>query len=233
MTNKFREKFFFVVLSNMTTIIILGAVPFIIYDNPIMEEYRQTLSTLWVSFKQVFILLIIVLLVVIVIYNILLKKRTQIHESEKLKDINTEHLQMMIQIQQDQKQRIKEATEIAVAHYVQHILCSYVREEDIQLLIENIKNWTDVKGFQPSPIATDGRLSTLDIRHISWNIGKRMGWNGNQCAVFAKLCFPIEMKELEVETIRRNLRQKRSCIIELDIPEKGSFTFHTIDTSQL
>ena len=230
MTNKFRENFFFVVLSNMATIIILGTIPFIFYDNPIMENYRQALITLWDSYKQVFILLMIVLLGVIVKYNVSLSRRAKIQNTVKLNDINTEHLQKMIQIQQDQKQKIKEATEMAVTHYVQQTLCPYVREDGIELFIGNIKNWTAVKDFRLSPIATDGRLTTLDIRHLCWNIGKRMEWKGNQCAVFAKLCFPIEMKELEVETIRRNLRQIGTCIIGLDVPEKGSFVFHTIDT---
>lgn len=232
MTNKFRENFFFVVLSNMATIIIFVALQFF-YDNSFMENNRQVLISLWDSYKQVFILLMIALLGVIVKYNASLNKRAKIQNTEKLNDIHTEHLQKMIQIQQDQKQRIKKATELAVTHYVQQTLCPYVREDGIELFIENIKKWTDVKGYQLSPIATDSRLSTLDIRHLCWNIGKRIGWNGNQCAVFAKLCFPIEMKELEVETIRRNLRQKGTCIIELDVPEKGSFVFHTIDTPKL
>ena len=75
------------------------------------------------------------------------------------------------------------------------------------------------------PVTTDGRLTTLDLRHLAWNIGERFNWKGIKRALFIKLVFPIEMRELEVETIRRNLRQNGNCIIELDIPEKGFFEF--------
>ena len=70
----------------------------------------------------------------------------------------------------------------------------------------------------------------LDLRHLAWNIGKRLDWNGNQCATFIKICFHLEMKDLEIETIRRNLRQKGSCIIERDVPENDSYEFHSVIT---
>ena len=55
---------------------------------------------------------------------------------------------------------------------------------------------------------------------------ERCGWKGEQRARFIKLSFPSELKDVEVETIRRNLRQKGTCKIEIDVPENGSFAFH-------
>ena len=75
------------------------------------------------------------------------------------------------------------------------------------------------------PVTTDGRLTTLDLRHFAWNIGERFNWKGVKRAMFVKLVFPVEMRDLEVETIRRNLRQNGNCIIDLDIPEKGLYEF--------
>jgi hypothetical protein len=41
------------------------------------------------------------------------------------------------------------------------------------------------------------------------------------------------MKDLEIETIRRNLRQKGTARILLDVPEKDSFEFHYPDKAIL
>ena len=36
----------------------------------------------------------------------------------------------------------------------------------------------------------------------------------------------FEYCEVDIETIRRNLRKKGKCIIEIDIPDENSFAFH-------
>ena len=45
-------------------------------------------------------------------------------------------------------------------------------------------------------------------------------------ATFIKLCFPKELNDVEIESIRRSLRQKGKCKIEIDIPDKDSYEFH-------
>ena len=112
-----------------------------------------------------------------------------------------------------------------VSDYVQLVMSPYLKESDVNMLINNINLWLESEDNILIPVTTDGRLTTLDLRHLAWNIGERFNWKGIKRALFIKLVFPIEMRELEVETIRRNLRQNGNCIIELDIPEKGFFEF--------
>ena len=112
-----------------------------------------------------------------------------------------------------------------VSDYVQLVMSPYLKESDVNMLINNINLWLESEDNILIPVTTGGRLTTLDLRHLAWNIGERFNWKGIKRALFIKLVFPIEMRELEVETIRRNLRQNGNCIIELDIPEKGFFEF--------
>ena len=112
-----------------------------------------------------------------------------------------------------------------VSEYVQLVMSPYLKESEVNQLINNINLWLDSEDRILIPVTTDGRLTTLDLRHFAWNIGERFNWKGIKRALFVKLVFPVEMRELEVETIRRNLRQNGNCIIELDIPEKGLYEF--------
>ena len=112
-----------------------------------------------------------------------------------------------------------------VIDYVELTMAPYMKTDELHTLCDNIKNWDVSKEFAPSPTITNGQLSTLDLRHLAWNIGERFKWNGEERAIFIKRTFPYEFRNLEIKSIRRNLRQQGSCTIPLDIPEKGNYKF--------
>lgn len=114
----------------------------------------------------------------------------------------------------------------AIRQYIEITLSPYMKDAALTLLYNNVYLWYHSKKASLVPVCTDGTLSTLDLRHLVWNIGERCGWKGEQRARFIKLSFPSELKDVEVETIRRNLRQKGTCKIKIDVPENGSFAFH-------
>ena len=65
--------------------------------------------------------------------------------------------------------------------------------------------------------------------YFVWNIGERLGWSGVKRAEFAKYCFPVAMKDLEVETIRRTVKQspENQFTIKIDEPDsKDDYRFH-------
>ena len=134
--------------------------------------------------------------------------------------------QEILKTKEKEREEIIQETKKAIRDYLRISLCPYIQENEMGKLIQNIDKWDNTKGYILLPVITDGRLSTLDLRHMIWNVGKRLGWNGNKCATFIKVCFPIELKDLEIETIRRNLRQRGNCIIDIDIPECGDYKFH-------
>ena len=133
-----------------------------------------------------------------------------------------------------QQQIIKRRQQVmeCVIDYVELTMAPYMNTDELHTLCDNIKNWDVSKEFDLSPTITNGQLSTLDLRHLAWNIGERFKWNGEERATFIKRIFPYEFRDLEIKSIRRNLRQQGSCTIPLDIPEKGNYKFH-ISSEQL
>lgn len=127
---------------------------------------------------------------------------------------------------QAEKVDLDKAVLSAIWRYIEITLSPYMKDAALTLLFNNVCLWYHSKEGTLTPVCTDGTLSTLDLRHLVWNIGERCGWKGDQRARFIKQSFPSELKDVEVETIRRNLRQKGTCKIKIDVPENGSFAFH-------
>ena len=127
---------------------------------------------------------------------------------------------------QTEKEDMDKAMLSAIQQYIEITLSPYMKDAALTLLYNNVYLWYHSKKATLVPVCTDGTLSTLDLRHLVWNIGERCGWKGEHRARFIKLSFPSELKDVEVETIRRNLRQKGTCKIKIDVPENGSFAFH-------
>lgn len=148
---------------------------------------------------------------------------TEEPEKNKTEVIRERHQQQLIQ----RKRQIM----TCVLDYVELTLAPYMKTSDLHVFCNNIKNWETSKDIEPSPSITNGQLSTLDLRHLAWNIGERFKWNGEQRAIFIKRSFPNEFRDLEIKSIRQNLRQHGTCIIPIDIPDKGCFKFHTPSAS--
>ena len=127
---------------------------------------------------------------------------------------------------QTEKEDMNKAMLSAIQQYIEITLSPYMKDAALTLLYNNVYLWYHSKKATLVPVCTDGTLSTLDLRHLVWNIGERCGWKGEHRARFIKQSFPSELKDVEVETIRRNLRQKGTCKIKIDVPENGSFAFH-------
>ena len=107
----------------------------------------------------------------------------------------------------------------AVLVYVEKTMAPFMKSEDIEILCSNIRIWQACSQETLSPTVTNGRLTTLDLRHLAWNIGERFKWTGEQRAMFIKQSFPYEFRDSDLPTIRRNLRQQGNCQIKLDVPK--------------
>ena len=113
-----------------------------------------------------------------------------------------------------------------VKDYIFAVMAPYMSKPDIITLCSDIEAWLTSKDAQLSPVVTNGQLTTLDLRHLAWNIGERFKWTGEQRAVFIKNVFPHELRDSDISTIRRNLRQQGNCTIKIDKPESGGYLFH-------
>ncbi len=233
MARKLRENIFVIVTTSIITILLL--IPLIILlsctigylSTGDMEYYSKVL---WSS---------LALLLALSIYLYVLLKLLKRREKRKLPanlidDKQTMDMYVAIRQQyQIDKENTENAIMDAIKEYLEITLSPYMKETSLTLLYNNVCRWHLDKNEKLSPVCTDGKLTTLDLRHLVWNIGERCGWRGEDRALFIKQCFPMELKEIEVETIRRNLRQKGTCRIDIDIPEKNSYLFHYPENNAL
>lgn len=214
------EKFFLIITTSLATMAI--TLPFTLFYLSIPRETNGVIYG---------VIIIEAILVSCIIAMILLRQRTEYKNRHpqipeipvpaefiyQYHDVRRKHYE------QEQLLNIKKFE--AVSEYVRLTLSPYMSEGDISIICNNIKLWIENENKELIPVSTDGRLASIDLRHFAWNIGERFNWKGQKRALFIKMLFPLELKDIEVSTIRRNLRQSGNCIIELDIPEKGDYRF--------
>lgn len=138
-----------------------------------------------------------------------------------MQHIRDRHLQEQIALRQQILNSIHD--------YLFHILPPYMKDEDIETLYQNVNLWQYSQETPLSPTLTNGKLSTLDLRHLAWNVGERLKWTGEKRALFIKQSFPNEFRDSDISSIRRNLRQQGDCIIKIDVPDKHNYQFHQFE----
>lgn len=233
MSNNNKEKIYFAAATNLITMVVVIFMPLLFGECELSHWYFSKLSFDKENAlsKWIMILLLLAMAIIVILFFRGLGKTdfdsSSVQGTNKTNSERIAERQRLIMLEQEKLAAKKMQ---AVKSYLIESLAPYVEEEELMILITNAQKWIKETGFVPEPITTNGKLTTLDLRHLAWNIGKRLDWNGNQCATFIKICFHLEMKDLEIETIRRNLRQKGSCIIELDVPENDSYEFHSVIT---
>lgn len=116
------------------------------------------------------------------------------------------------------KVKEQEETQDIALDYTRKIFAPYVSDEHIGLLCTNLKTYAHRLGSENlHPIKTSKELLTTDVSHFGWNI-----WNhfriSQQIDIvhFLKKVFPGILKDVEVETIKRHLKDdERKGIIKI------------------
>ena len=131
------------------------------------------------------------------------KKSNQPNEksdiSEKLEKIRAEQQQLNDQTEQDKKN-------IAIM-YTQNEFAVYCSDNDLDLLCKYVIRYAEKKSLQGiKPIIING-LSNLDFYHFGWNIWNHFKISKQiEVASFLKTVFPEILKDVEIETIKRHLK---------------------------
>ena len=217
MTTKFRDNSFIIAISSLMTLTFVAISATLFFAFHSSDE---------VIVARMMILDVLLLITLFGIYHFNSKDISEpLKEEETIPTITSLSYHEIRKRYREKTDELNEKRLNVVSEYVQLVMSPYLKVSEVNQLINNINLWLDSEDRILIPVTTDGRLTTLDLRHFAWNIGERFNWKGIKRALFVKLVFPVEMRELEVETIRRNLRQNGNCIIELDIPEKGFYEF--------
>ena len=217
MTTRFRDNSYLITISSLMTLMFVAISATLFF---------AFCSSDVVIFARMMILDVLLLITLFGIYHYNSKKVSgSVMEEENIPAITSLSYHEIRKRYKEKTDELNEKRLNVVLEYVQLVMSPYLKETEVNQLMNNIYLWLESEDSMLIPVTTDGRLTTLDLRHFAWNIGERFNWKGVKRAMFVKLVFPVEMRDLEVETIRRNLRQNGNCIIDLDIPEKGLYEF--------
>lgn len=93
MTNKFREKFFYTILTNIVSVLVILILPLFFGDNHIIQWYYQKISILFTSYRNECIFIALMIGVILCLYTIRIHKRNEavaekvIHEAFNYQEI--------------------------------------------------------------------------------------------------------------------------------------------------
>lgn len=225
MTKKVRENFYILLFSNVITLMLV-----LLFDNFWKEANsmgNEIFSLLNIPYYLLFA-------IIVSLFLCLLKDNAP---SDIIVNNNIQPMQICNNlvdagdadaIREKYNQEIKQKKldiVSAVVRYTYKVFSPYVKDEDLDILCQNIKVF-EIPDAELVPIRTNDKLTTLDLRHYIWNVGERLGWSGRDRALFIKVCFPNELKDLEVDSIRRTLRTRGKCTIKIDVPDEDKYEFH-------
>lgn len=124
-------------------------------------------------------------------------------EQESVPSLNDWRNEQLLNKAEEKKRKLKVAL-----LYSKKTFVSYASDEQIDILCEDIihyANKLDLNNLKPVIIKSD--LSTLDLLHFGWNIWNHFRIsNQHNAAYFLKLVFAIPLKDMEVETIKKHLK---------------------------
>lgn len=224
MTKKIRENFYILMLSNLCTAILVFLVS-ILFQEFYSGDSIKTLFSL--SSTTYIILCVTAVCIAFVLFNSFGRK---IVINNNVNSIQSSHPTVNSKAQEIRDLYVKKQNDLleakykAIFDYTCDALSPFLSIDNLELLCQSIR-LHDVPKSVLAPVCTDGRLSSVDLRHYGWNVGERLGWDGQQRAVFLKLCFPNELANFEIETLRCTLRYDAKCQIKLDIPEGSDYSF--------
>ncbi len=116
----------------------------------------------------------------------------------------------------------------AINEYIMQKMADRLSKKNIATLLANIERMAYNRFDEYEPLRSDmeKKLKSPDLRHLSWNIGERLGIPHRERAVFIKTSFPVELQNASIEYLEANLRDTVSSYIRIDVPDEGDYRFH-------
>lgn len=144
--------------------------------------------------------------------------------SEKFSALNREHLL--------KREAERQHLHTIILEYAGITMSPYLSEQALSTILDEIQMWMNDCTHMPQPIALRVRLTTLDLQHFIWNIGKRLGarngYNGTCMANFIKAMFPDIFKDKEIESVKNLTFNPDKGSIRIDRPsgDDNDIEFH-------
>ena len=162
-------------------------------------------------------------------------------QSEETNRKIVELMSLSAEEQQKKREKFAQDRKEIMQEYIYYSLGPLLDEQDILAVWLEYEGWINSSNYQPKPrlCKWKEKVTSRDVRHLTWNIAKRMGmengYKSENCgrfvkALFPDLCVKRDGSPCTDSYLSQNLlEEKPNDLIKIDKPEPHSIAFHFRD----
>ena len=162
-------------------------------------------------------------------------------QSEETNRKIVELMSLSAEEQQKKREKFAQDRKEIMQEYIYYSLGPLLDEQDILAVWLEYEGWISSSTYQPKPrlCKWKEKVTSRDVRHLTWNIAKRMGmengYKSENCGRFVKTLFPDLCVKRDGSPctdsyLSQNLlEEKPNDLIKIDKPEPHSIAFHFRD----
>ena len=162
-------------------------------------------------------------------------------QSEETNRKIVELMSLSAEEQQKKREKFAQDRKEIMQEYIYYSLGPLLDEQDILAVWLEYEGWISSSTYQPKPrlCKWKEKVTSRDVRHLTWNIAKRMGmengYKSETCgrfvkALFPDLCVKRDGSPCTDSYLSQNLlEEKPNDLIKIDKPEPHSIAFHFRD----
>ena len=136
-----------------------------------------------------------------------------------------------VEAQEKEAQEEKDRRTRAVLDYTHRTMSRFLYEEDLNAVIDAVKEWSNDCDYKPNPINRfKEKIENIPLRHFVWNIAERLGKREYTMAMriaFIKALFPKPFEGLDYSTLKNLKAPCSNDVIPIDEPNTADDSFHT------
>lgn len=137
-----------------------------------------------------------------------------------------------VEAQKKKEQEEKSRRTKAILDYSHRTMARFLYEEDVNILVEEIRKWLEDCNYVPTAINRfKVKVENIPLRHFIWNIAERIGkqeYNLAMRIAFGKALFPKPFATLDYSTLKNIKAPCAADVIPIDEPANGGYDFHDI-----
>ena len=137
-----------------------------------------------------------------------------------------------VEAQEKEAQEEKKKRTRAVLDYVHRTMSRFLYDDDLNKVIEAVKEWSNDTNYTPTAINRfKETVENISLRHFVWNIAERLGKRDYTMAMriaFIKALFPKPFEGLDYSTLKNLKAPCSNDIIPIDDPANGGYDFHDV-----
>ena len=159
-------------------------------------------------------------------------------QSEETNRKIVELMSLSAEEQQKKREKFAQDRKEIMQEYIYYSLGPLLDKQDILAVWLEYEGWISSSTYQPKPrlCKWKEKVTSRDVRHLTWNIAKRMGmengYKSETCgrfvkAMFPDLCVKRDGSPCTDSYLSQNLlEEKPNDLIKIDKPEPHSIAFH-------